>query len=268
MKYAVIADVAGQYDALMRLVAKIPAGYEIILLGDLVDRGSDGDLVIEWAIQNNIRSVLANHEHMMYDYYRTHTVHGMYGATYRDGAMYDRDIWLMNGGHATNWRYKQSPSAEATEARSTHLLEKHLDWIKQLPLSISLPVDNMVAKSPGVVNALKDQRPVHEHVFTEVMVTHAPLHARLSDREIDKHEDFSEWTKLERSILWNRSSPIRREYFQLNGHNSHWGLQVYDDDKGAYGWCLDDSRREKLTCMLLPEQVVVQENYLTTSTGY
>jgi len=61
--------------------------------------------------------------------------------------------------------------------------------------------------------------------------------------------------------LWNRSAPKRREYFQLNGHNSHWGLQVYDDAEGFYGWCLDDSRREKLTAMLIPEQIIIQEPY-------
>ncbi len=31
MKYAVIADVAGQYEALMRLIAKIPSDYEIMI---------------------------------------------------------------------------------------------------------------------------------------------------------------------------------------------------------------------------------------------
>jgi hypothetical protein len=258
MKYAVIADIAGQYDALMRLVAKIPKDHEIILLGDLVDRGSDGDLVIEWAINNNIRSVLANHEHMMYDYYRTHRVAGPYGAIY--GGMYDRDIWLMNGGHAT---YKQYTGRSGETPRSAHLLDKHLDWIKELPLSLKLPVD-MTAKDPGVVSVLSDIALPLDH-FTEVLVTHAPLHERLGDWEIDTHKDFEDWTKLERSILWNRSSPIRRSYFQLNGHNSHWGLQKYDDDKGVYGWCLDDSRRQKLTCMLIPEQVIVQEDYLTSS---
>ncbi len=259
MRYAIFADIAGQFDALMRLVNRVPVGYEIILLGDLVDRGSDGDLVIEWAIQNNIRSVLANHEHLMYDYYRTHVVHGMYGATFSQGAMYDRDSWLSNGGHAT---YKQY-SGKGETPRSAHLLEKHLDWIKQLPLSISLPVNMTVdTQVVGASSEYESQK------FTEILVTHAPLHARLGDREIDTHADFSEWTKLERSILWNRSSPIRREYFQVNGHNSHWGLQVYDDEKGAYGWCLDDSRREKVTCMLFPEQVVLQENYLTTSIDY
>lgn len=240
MKYAVIADIAGQFEALKRLVEKIPLGYEILLLGDLIDRGGDGDLVVEWTIQNNIRTVLANHEHMAYNYYRTHIVHGMYGAISQ--GMYDRDIWLSNGGHATFKQYSGRGSETIGPPRSAHLLEKHLDWIESLPLSINLPIQ---------MNG-----------FSEIQLTHAPLHSRLGDREIDQHVDFSDWTKLECSILWNRSSPIRREYFQLNGHNSHWGLQVYDDEQGAYGWCLDDSRREKLTCMLLPEQVVIQENYL------
>lgn len=257
MKYAIIADVAGQYDALMRLLAKIPIGYEVILLGDLIDRGSDGDLIIEWAINNNIRCVLGNHEHMMYDYYRTHVPKGPYGATFVEGAMYDRDIWLNNGGWATNWRYKGQGSPEPADPRSKHLLEKHLDWIGQLPLSISLPVE---MKVPTFIDGFT--------TFTEILVTHAPLHTRLGDREIDTHQDFRDWTKLERSIIWNRSAPKRREYFQVNGHNGvPWGLKSYLDDEGIYGWCVDDCRNDKLTCMLFPEQKVIQENYLTKSTN-
>jgi len=257
MKYAVIADVAGQYEALMRLISRIPKDYELIFLGDLIDRGPDSDLILEFVINNSHKCVLGNHEHLFYDYYRTHRVHGMYGAI--SGGMYDRDIWLMNGGHATFKLYTQVP-ANPDIPRSKHLIEKHLDWVKDLPLSLSLPVDMVVEEA--IIDYNKMTKLTGKSTrFTELMVTHAPLHTRLGDREIDEHKDFSDWTKLERSILWNRSAPKRREYFQLNGHNSHWGLQVYDDDEGFYGWCLDDSRRQRLTAMLIPEQTIIQESY-------
>jgi hypothetical protein len=48
----VIGDIAGQYEALMRLVDKMP--YQpFILLGDLNDRGWQSKEVIQWAIDNS-----------------------------------------------------------------------------------------------------------------------------------------------------------------------------------------------------------------------
>lgn len=257
MRYAVIADVAGQYEALMRLIAKIPSDYELIFLGDLIDRGPDSDLVVEYVINNNHKCVLANHEHMQYDYYRSHRIYGMYGAIH--GGMYDRNIWLSNGGHTTFRRYTKVPSSTETP-RSAHLLDKHLDWIKGLPLSIRVPIDMTVEESIKDYNGVTKLTGKSEH-FTEVMFTHAPLHTRLEDDQLDTHEDFQDWTKLEMSILWNRSSPRRRKYFQVNGHNSHWGLKPYWDDNGVFGWCLDDSRKGVLTAMLLPDQEIIQEPY-------
>lgn len=222
--YAVFSDVAGQFDALMRLVQKVPKGYEIIFLGDLPDRGPDSDLVIDWVIESGKRCVLANHEHMLYDYYSSHRAHGVYGAI--NGGLYDRAIWLQNGGWATYTRYKDG------EGRSAHLLNKHLDWINTLPTYLKLPLGTD---------------------FPEVLLSHAPLHQRYGD------DDLSFATE---SLLWSRSAPIRRRYFQVNGHNSHWGLMPYQDQDGVFGYCLDDSRKDKLTCMLLPEMTILQEDYL------
>jgi len=106
----IIADIAGQYDALMRLVDKLPKE-EIILVGDLVDRGPNSKEVIQWAINNNIKTCLGNHEHMMIDFYE------------QNGG-YDHYIWHMNGGNFTSMQYKDDEKA----------LKEHLEWLKSLPL--------------------------------------------------------------------------------------------------------------------------------------
>jgi hypothetical protein len=237
MKYAVIADVAGQYEPLLRLIKRIPEGYEPIFLGDLCDRGPDSDLVFEFVINNNYKCVLANHESMFFDAYRNHKSFGMYGGS---RAIYEWGVWVGNGGHTTLRNYTQVP-ANPDSARSARLLEKHLDWINNLPYRLDLPVDM--------------------EGFDTIMCTHAPLHAQYEDDHKTEHSELHNWVKLNNSVLWNRSPPVRRKAFQLNGHNSHWGLQVYDDEQGIYGWCLDDSKRRVLTAMLIPEQVVIQEPY-------
>lgn len=105
----IIADIAGQYDALMRLVKQMPDD-EIILVGDLIDRGPDSKEVIQWAIDNNIKTILGNHEHMMIDYFDNTDI-------------YEQFIWISNGGGQTIRQYKDDPAT----------LKIHLQWLKQLP---------------------------------------------------------------------------------------------------------------------------------------
>lgn len=105
----IIADVAGQYDALLRLVAKMPRE-PVYTLGDLNDRGPNSKEVIQWAIDNDINAIMGNHEHMMLDYYLK-------------WGLYDHFIWQSNGGSMTQLQYNEDPET----------LEKHLTWLKKRP---------------------------------------------------------------------------------------------------------------------------------------
>jgi hypothetical protein len=105
-----IADVAGQYEALMRLIAKMPKD-ELLFLGDLVDRGPDSDKVIEFAMQH--KCIMGNHEHMMLDYCRK-------------TGLYDGQIWQWNGGDATLDSYASRGDGSVPE--------NVLKWIEGLPL--------------------------------------------------------------------------------------------------------------------------------------
>lgn len=105
----IIADIAGQHKALVKLMAKMP-NEEFIFLADLVDRGPDSDKVVELAM--NHRCVLGNHEHMMIDYLD-------------NSKIYQPTIWFRNGGYATLKSYEVNPR-----------LEPHLAWLKSLPTYI------------------------------------------------------------------------------------------------------------------------------------
>lgn len=109
----IVADIAGQFDALMRLVKRATPREEIILLGDLVDRGQRSREVIEWAMQTpNVTTLLGNHEHMMLDYYRK-------------TGIYPYGTWLDNGGGMTKYSYDNEPPPES-----------HLEWLEGLPWSL------------------------------------------------------------------------------------------------------------------------------------
>jgi serine/threonine protein phosphatase 1 len=107
----IIADISGNYSALLRLLAKMPDD-ETISLGDMIDRGPDSRAVIEWFMQHG-RAVLANHEHMMLDHCR--------GTGY-----YSPGTWEINGGDATLASF------------GGVIPEGVLAWIEQLPLYLEI----------------------------------------------------------------------------------------------------------------------------------
>ena len=69
MTYNIIGDIAGRFDELMLLLAKMPEADKVILVGDMVDRGPKSKEVIEWAMNNpNVIAIKGNHEDMMVDF--------------------------------------------------------------------------------------------------------------------------------------------------------------------------------------------------------
>lgn len=68
----VISDIHGQFDALMKMMKQIDFGYddELYILGDVVDRGEESIECIKWIMQqDNILTLLGNHELLFYDNY-------------------------------------------------------------------------------------------------------------------------------------------------------------------------------------------------------
>ncbi|MDX1296211.1 MAG: metallophosphoesterase, partial [Sulfurimonadaceae bacterium] len=61
----VIGDVHGHYDALMRLMAKLPDNATLLFVGDLIDRGSGSAEVVKFVRDNGHLCVIGNHETMM-----------------------------------------------------------------------------------------------------------------------------------------------------------------------------------------------------------
>lgn len=107
----IIADISGNYAALMRLLAQMPED-EVISLGDMIDRGPNSRAVVEWFMAHG-RAVLANHEHMLLDHCR--------GIAY-----YTPGAWEINGGDATLTAYGGT------------IPEDVLDWIERLPLYLEI----------------------------------------------------------------------------------------------------------------------------------
>lgn len=108
----IIADVAGRFDELMLLLVQMPKDEPIVLVGDLMDRGSQSKQVIEWAMRTpNVVAIKGNHEDMMIDFYE-------------DTRIYGYEIWEMNGGYKTLESYKNE------------IPKEHIEWLKKNPIFI------------------------------------------------------------------------------------------------------------------------------------
>lgn len=122
----VIADIAGQYDALMRLVRRFDDETNIVLVGDLIDRGPKSRQVIEWAMNDpRVLALKGNHEDMMIDAYER-IVNPDYESPYAS------DDWYSNGGLSTLRSY----DIEAHDFRRilANVPITHINWLKKMPI--------------------------------------------------------------------------------------------------------------------------------------
>ena len=217
----IIADIAGEFDALMELVGKMPRA-PFVLLGDLNDRGPKSKEVIEWAMQTpDVTTLHSNHGELFVDFYRMQCDEN-YESTY-----WPTDF-INNGGLHTLYSYGfgSDPNHTYTFEDIPKLIPKaHIDWLDTRPLYFE-----------------------GEGIFC----SHAPLHEHLS---LDKAIVLAGSNQA--SLLWNRGYPKKRDAFQVFGHNSHWGVKAFDD----WAYCLDGSRQRVLTGMHWPSRQLYQVSY-------
>lgn len=97
------------------MIKLIPKNAEVILLGDLVDKGKNSNKVLDFVIDRNYKCILGNHESYM--------LNNIKNALYKN----IDSKWSLSvheyGGKQTLENYRNDDST----------LEKHLNWIENLP---------------------------------------------------------------------------------------------------------------------------------------
>lgn len=123
MSKFIIGDIHGNFDTLQALIKMLPEGTklsDIVLVGDLIDRGPKSREVIQWCIDNNIDTVKGNHEEMMVDW----SIRKNIGDS----------LWLLNGGDRALDSYKEVHPDEYLKGDiDWSTFDKHCDWADQLP---------------------------------------------------------------------------------------------------------------------------------------
>lgn len=234
-KFLIIADIAGQYDALLRLVDLVPKDTILISVGDMCDRGPQSKEVINFFKDDKDRIALAgNHELMMLDWLRG--VHTEYASA-----------WLRNGGDTTVLSYSGLTMEQLREmswwevenrAKEFKVPEETLEWIDELPIAIELEGND-------------------ESLF----ISHAPLSGY---EDLFKKIRASEPLNcIDKNVAtWVRGVPDPVEnMLQVFGHNSNWGLYEFTKDDKPFAICIDQSRSGKLTGFLWPEKKVIEVPY-------
>lgn len=117
-----IADIHGEYDLFIKLLAKInfnPAEDKLYILGDVVDRGKDPIKTLQYIYDNQDSIILlkGNHEQMMID-------------TIVNGNYY---LWFYNGGRITYDEYINLSEEQQ---------DKLFNYINNLPCIQQIEVNN------------------------------------------------------------------------------------------------------------------------------
>lgn len=266
----VIGDVAGQHDALMKLIDKVPPLKPIVLLGDLNDRGWESKQVIQWAKSNEDRvtTLDSNHGDLFIDWF-FEKIDPTYKPRYQHG------IFEFNGGRATLSSYGINISrCDADEILANETLCQHIEWL--------------------------DSRASHllkEIQGTKYLFTHAPMNPnthRSFEQFLMLGEGFVSWPEdydSANNFQWNRNEPFQfhrdlPETISVFGHNSGSDIKVFCDQyengiyiKGSdylkmvldknknevYGICMDTTKGEKVTALDLETNEIYHSAYPLTS---
>ncbi len=223
----VVGDVTGFGLTLEELYKQLPHG-EFWGLGDIIDRGPNSKVALDFFINGGHNSVMGNHDHMML-YEKIKNDPGVHWRLYPPGC------WGWNGGEQTaqsfglqylyEWDWKNYP--------------EYYKFIESMPLI---------------------------HNIDALQLTHAPLNNKKEKKLLDLNEINKSDILLDRSILWNRFAPTEQKgKFQVYGHNSPKGVLwhtaknpqgIYMSDQlevpeGAWAVCIDTWREGYLTALTI-----------------
>jgi hypothetical protein len=234
-----IGDIASDFIELVEL-SKNNKNRKLVALGDLNDRGQDTKSVFDFFMsEDNAVAIKGNHEDLMHDFVTK-------------GKKYHKSNWILYGGLTTInsfcKKYKEKKN----------LTELGLDFFdlsnqikasnnQTLPKEFYKIYDSVVFEIQNIAIQVIDKKyiewiaqlPIYYETDL-IIATHAPLNPNYSiddllklSKKTPEHDD---------SVLWNRSSIIKRDKFQIFGHQNHKTVTLYKDEsneKEIYGMCID-----------------------------
>ncbi|MDQ3021130.1 MAG: metallophosphoesterase [Bacteroidota bacterium] len=125
---AILGDIHGCYNTLLKVFGQLSGIKEIYTVGDLIDRGKYSKEVVEFCMKNNIKPVKGNHEDMMIR--AIDNSDKFFGFLFKDAELY-----YQNGGGETQYSYIRSRLfSNFTKFKQELKALGHYDYIKNFPL--------------------------------------------------------------------------------------------------------------------------------------
>jgi serine/threonine protein phosphatase 1 len=219
----VFGDIHGCYPTFRKLYDHVKSLYpdeQVVVAGDIPDRGPLSRQVFDFVIENQIPALLGNHELMMR---MAHVDRHTWGTS-----------WLKNGGLRTLQSYCTCHTySRAHRCEGIVALEKHCEFIKSLPLYLEFP-------------ELKHQNGRH------LVISHAPIVRAGELATLAQHHDFV-WERGTPHIgnpWFNIHGHTPVDSVEI----SSWYANV---DTGA---CYTNRPLQgKLTCLRFPQMEVFQQ---------
>jgi serine/threonine protein phosphatase 1 len=110
----IISDIHGCFKTFKALIQKCPND-EILIAGDMIDRGPSSKYVVEYIRENNFKVILGNHESMAIN------------------SSTDPMSWLFNGGVTTLASFNIANFPMKNSEENIEFIEM-IEWFKTLPL--------------------------------------------------------------------------------------------------------------------------------------
>jgi len=272
----VLADLAGNFNEFMKLLAQAPKDALIIVLGDVNDKGRYSAQIIKFLKENpKIIWIMGNHEHMMYKCYDS--------LTQGIKIKYDPFYWMFkNGGYCTLKSYglvNEIPEEYGgyTKLRSLISRDKTNDTLNMI--KVDLRMREMVEQIKNIpiedINYIKSLPLKYED--ENIFCSHAPMidsqynsHLFFDLKKMDEKEQF-----LDYGSLWNRKKPKRPrkdKKFFIYGHMNEEKIYCHTKKhpngqksdvvlKDTFGICFDlAAKGSKLAGLLYPEMKIITED--------
>ena len=241
----IMSDIHGNYLTMLALVDKVAkeAGVDrqfvidnLVICGDLQDRGPRSKQIIQFCIDNNIDVAMGNHELMMCD---SALAQAGYFAKNRG---FDYDMWTVNGGDATMESYILEEDLDNGTVKRTvdmSTLYDHIKWMEKLPYYIEY-------------TDIKNDDGRH------LVCSHSQIH------NVWKHrasEDKQLKDRFEQEIVWGRPHKVKdnKEIYNVFGHTPQKdGPRIRNNFSNVDTGCFYNGERGyyQLTCLQFPEMEV------------
>jgi len=222
----IIGDIAGRFtelEMLMDMARKACGDFTVVSVGDMVDRGSESNKVLEFfSAEKDAKAILGNHEDLMRDFVNGHNE----GFLPKYNEKYNWGVWKGNGGFSTVDSY----------GGVDLIPKKHIKFLNRLPLFIE-----------------------HEDNFGKIIITHAPINPVYGFEKLKKvntMEDYSLcWNR-------GAPTPIKGVNMQFHGHNAMKNVRFFTKNKEKFAVCVDTSHGRKLSGILWPSMDIFSVNYI------